>query len=68
MLWIQRYGGFSQILYFGCLSSSTVNWMEIQGAMEINVRKRLVGGTFPFFGKSVCQFMGTKAGIIFVHL
>lgn len=48
---------FPQVLYFGCLSSSIANWIEIEGAMKINVGKRFVGGTSPFFGKSACQFM-----------
>lgn len=48
---------FFLVLYFGYLSSIIVNWMEIQEAMKINVRKRSVGGTFPFFGKSACQYM-----------
>lgn len=46
-----------QVLYFGYLSSSIVNWMEIKEAMKINVSKSFVGGTFPFFGKSACQYM-----------
>lgn len=48
---------FFQVLYFGYSSSSIVNWIAIQEAMKTNVRKRFVGGTFPFFGKSTCQFM-----------
>lgn len=54
MLWDRGMAAFYQVLYFRRLPSGIVNWMEIQEAMNTNVRKRFVGGTFPFLRKSAC--------------
>lgn len=53
MLWSWGMTVFFQALYFRCLFSNIVNWVEIQEATK-HVRKRFVGGTFPFFGWEIC--------------
>lgn len=59
---------FFQALYFGCLTSNTVNWMEIQEATK-KKKKDLWVGLFPSLdGKSACQFLCIKPGIMIIHM